>query len=71
VRLGGEAEGARDQVAVDRGVVRGDGVQQPVDELLMLFGDLDGRHRNSVLRRFSGGILRERGVSQAKETAFR
>jgi hypothetical protein len=52
VRGRGEAEGARQQVAVDVLVVGGDGLDQLVDELLMSFCRLEDRHRKLYSRAF-------------------
>ena len=50
----GEAEGARDQVAIEVRVVLGDLGDQLVDELLMSFRSLEQRHIQMVLRDGAG-----------------
>jgi hypothetical protein len=54
VGVRGEAEGPRDQVAVNVRVVGRDGRNQLVYELLMLFVSLKDGHISSVLRPFLG-----------------
>src|ERR671937_1665882 len=52
VRGGGEAERAREELAVDLRVVRGDLFEQLVDEVLMRSVSLENGHESSVLRGF-------------------
>src|SRR5688572_4195430 len=47
-------EGAREQLLVDSRVVRLDGADQLVDEVLMVLVDVDDSHTPSVLRGFTG-----------------
>ena len=63
VRRRGEAEGPRDELAVDRAPRRGDLGEQLVEEALVLFACLERGHRFSVLPA-------SRGVSPRKERTF-
>src|SRR5207253_10466905 len=54
VGLRGEAEGAQEQVAIDRRVVGGHLRDQLLDEVLMRLVGLENGHESSVLRAFGG-----------------
>ena len=64
----GEAEGPREQVAVDVGVVSGDGRDELVDQLLVAFTCFEDRHRKIVL---SGFLVPERRNSSRRRELFR
>ena len=61
VRGGGEAERAREQLLVDARVVRLDGRNQLIDEVLMMSIGVDDSHEFSVLRPLRANLPRRSG----------